>query len=463
MPPHTNTLPGKSVEPPYPSSAVGWYATIILALLYWLSILDRFIISLLVDPIKRDMEITDVQFGLLHGMAFSVTFSVLGLIAGSFADRFSRRWVIYLSVSIWSLATAACGLAQHFWQLLLARVGVGAGEAGLNPSATSMLTDLFPRDRLTTAMAVYAMGSTVGSGTAFLIGGLIVDMVSHVDVFTLPLIGEVRSWQTVFFIIGIPGALLALITFTIPEPVRRNRTRVAEKKGVWKSGIGTYRELLKFMGSRLGFFLPVYIGFGLASMLISGGGVWYPAHMSRTYGWTPAEIGVYLGVTLMVVGIVGKLVCGYCVDAIYRRGHRDAQLLWYGGCLLVAAPVSIFTMSSDNPWVFLTGVGTFMVLLSPMAACCYAAMNLVTPNELRGSGVAFYSATAGIIAVAAGPILIAWVGNTLFPGASSLGMGLATVFGISCPLAALALFLGRRNMREAVLESENQGLASGGT
>ncbi len=145
-----------SVSPafvPYPPPAVGWYATIILALLYWLSILDRFIISLLVEPIKQDMGITDVQFGMLHGLAFSVTFSLLGLIAGTFADRFSRRWVIYASVSIWSLATAACGLAQQFWQLLLARVGVGAGEAGLNPSATSMLTDLFPRDRLTSAMA----------------------------------------------------------------------------------------------------------------------------------------------------------------------------------------------------------------------------------------------------------------------------------------------------------------------
>ncbi len=452
--PSSDTAYSSPAFVPYPRPAVGWYATIILALLYWLSILDRFIISLLVDPIKRDMGITDVQFGMLHGLAFSVTFSLLGLIAGTFADRFNRRWVIFASVSIWSLATAACGLAQQFWQLLLARVGVGAGEAGLNPSATSMLTDLFPPDKLTSAMAVYAIGATVGSGTAFLVGGQIVDMVSHIDSFTVPMLGEVRSWQVVFFIIGIPGSLLALTVFTIPEPIRRNRRNIDRGKGVWKSSVKSYVELWKFMGPRKRFFLPHYFGFGLPTLMISGGGVWYPAHMTRTYGWTPGEIGIYLGITLMVVGIAGKLICGYCVDAIYRSGRRDAQLLWYGSCLLVAAPFAVFTMSSANPWIFITGVGIFMILLSPMAACCYAAMNLVTPNELRGTGVAFYSATAGIVAMSTGPILIAWTGSTFFDGPSTLGMGLATVFGISCPVAALILFYGRKAMREYVIEEE---------
>ena len=452
-----STLPSapRATPAPYPPLAVGWYATIVLALLYWLSILDRFIISLMVDPIKRDMGITDVQFGMLHGLAFSVTFCLLGLIAGTFADRYSRRWVIYVSVSVWSLATAACGLAQQFWHLLLARVGVGAGEAGLNPSATSMLTDLFPKDRLTTAMAVYAMGSTVGSGTAFFVGGIIVDLVAQVDTYTLPLIGTMRSWQTVFLIIGIPGALLALIIFTLPEPVRRNRLKKTTEGNVFSTSITAYVDLVKFLRARWRFFLPHYLGFGLASMLIGGGGVWYPAHMGRAYSWTPGEIGTALGITLMIVGIVGKLVCGYCVDLIYRRGHKDAQLLWYAWCMVIAAPAAIFTMSSDNPWVFVTGVGIFMILLSPMAACCYAAMNMVTPNELRGTNVAFYSATAGLVAIATGPIIIAWVGSTFFAGPNSLGMGLATVFGVACPLGAIALFSGRKAMREFVLDNDD--------
>src|SRR5262249_20867120 len=189
----------------HPARAVAWYATVLLAFLCWLSILDRFIISLVVDPIKRDLGISDMQFGLLHGSAFAVAFSVFGLLAGALADRFSRRWIIFAGVSVWSLATAACGMAQSYWHLLVARVGVGGGEAVLNPCATSMITDLFPRERLTSAMAVYAIGATVGSGCAYLLGGVIVDLVSRSDHFALPWIGEVRSWQAVFYLVGIPG------------------------------------------------------------------------------------------------------------------------------------------------------------------------------------------------------------------------------------------------------------------
>src|SRR5688572_16551723 len=170
-------------------------------MLYWLSVLDRFIVSLLVEPIKRDLGLTDMQFGMVYGAGFALTFAILGLVCGALADRFSRRWLIFAGVSVWSLATAALGFAQNFWQLLVARLGVGAGEAALNPCATSMITDLFPRERLTLAMALYTLGATLGGGTAFMVGGALIDLVSHSDVVTLPLIGNIRSWQAVFVIV----------------------------------------------------------------------------------------------------------------------------------------------------------------------------------------------------------------------------------------------------------------------
>ncbi len=440
---------------PYPAPAVGWYATILLAFLYWFSILDRFIISLLVDPIKRDMEISDVQFGLLHGFAFAITYALFGLVAGALADRASRRWVIFASVAIWSLATAACGMAQQFWQLLLARVGVGVGEAGLNPNATSMLADLFPRDRLTSAMAVYTIGASVGSGTAYLLGGLIVDLVSQMPSYTLPLIGEIRSWQAVFFILGIPGILLSFVIFTVPEPVRRNRRKAQEHTPFWR-GLGkAYRELLVFMKSRLRFFLCHYGGFGLASAVISGAGAWYPAHMGRTFGWGAGEIGLTLGTAIVLGGITGKLLCGYMVDTMYRRGFRDAQFRWYAACLLVATPIGVAATTSGNPWIFLAGIALFLMLLSPVAACYAAALNLVTPNELRGTGIAFFASTAGLIGMGMGPILIAAAADIFFSGPADIGLGLATVFAVGCPLAALLLALGLGAMREAVTEQES--------
>jgi MFS family permease len=434
---------------PYPARAVGWYATIMLAFLYWLSVLDRFIISLLVDPIKKDLGLTDVQFGLLHGFAFALTFAIFGLLAGRLADRLSRRWVIFAGVSIWSLSTAACGLAQNFWHLLVARVGVGAGEATLNPCATSMLTDLFPRERLTKAMAVYAMGSTVGMGTALMFGGWIVELVSHTGTMVIPIVGEVPSWQAVFFIVGIPGALLSLMIFTVPEPVRRGQR--AADSGKRQS----YRELLKFINSRRRFFICHYAGFAFASAIIAGSGGWYAVHMSRAFGWSPSRIGLALGLTIAGAGVLGKIICGTVVDSMYRRGIRDAQIRWYACCLAAATPIGIIAMTSSNPWVFVFGLGGFLMLLSPLPACASTALNLVTPNELRGAGIAFFGAVAGIIGGGSGPVLIAAAAQNIFSGDAAIGLGMALVLGVCCPLGALALALGFRSMREAMIEAES--------
>lgn len=437
----------------YPSAAIAWYATIILALLYWLSILDRFIISLLVDPIKRDMGITDLQFGMLHGIAFAITYSLFGLLAGALADRFNRRWIIFASVSIWSIATATCGVVVHFWQLLIARVGVGAGEAGLNPSATSMLTDLFPRDKLTTAMAVYTIGATVGSGTAYLFGGAIVDMVAQTPTYILPFFGELRSWQVVFLIIGIPGIFASLIVFTFPEPKRQEQKKQINHGSFWKNIYRAYANLLIYIRSQKRFFAHHYAGFAFGAAVMSGCAVWYPAHMGRTFGWSASEIGLSLGLTMVCASIVGKLLCGFGVDAMYKRGYRDGQFRWYATSLLLAAPIGIAIMNTENPWLFLGGASIFFALMSPLPACYSASLNLATPNELRGTGMAFFAGTAGLIGMASGPILIATFSDKIF---GSIGLGMAATIGICCPIAALILATGCKAMKKTVTELESK-------
>ncbi len=452
----TKQSPGASpAEIPYPPASVAWYSTVLLAVLYWLSILDRTIISLMVDPIKNDIGISDVQFGMLHGLAFAITFSLFGLAAGMLADRYNRRKIIFVAVAIWSIATAACGLAREFWQLLLARVGVGAGEAGLNPCASSMITDMFPPARLTMALAIYALGASAGSGCAFLFGGALVDMVSRADVYVLPLLGELRPWQAVFLIIGVPGVFLALLSFTMPEPVRRGRlssTAPREPPNLVK----TYRNLWQFMRSRGRFFGHHYAGFGLASLAIVGGTAWYPAHMSREFGWSGTEIGMGLGFAMIAGGVVGKISCGAVVKKLFESGHTDAPLRWYAIALLLAAPVGILAMTSDSPWVFLGGFTLFQIMLTPLNVVYIASMNLVTPNELRGAGVAFFSATIGLVAISAGAILIAVISDYVY-GGNAIGLGLATLYAICLPLASVVLFRGCSAMREAVQAAETWG------
>jgi len=447
--------PANNLAPasPYPAPAVGWYATILLAFLYWLSILDRQIISLLVDPIKKDLGITDVQYGMLNGLAFLLSFTLFGFIFGALADRADRRRLIYIGMTIWSLASAFCGLAQNFWHLVLARSGLGAGEAALSPAATSMITDLFPRERLTTAMAVYSIGATVGSGTALMVGGAIVYLVTRLGDITLPFIGHVSTWQLVFLAVSIPGILIAFSVFSIPEPARRNRSSSTEElqKQSWGSA---YANLFRFIKAKPRFFLCHYVGFTFATAALTGCASWYPVHMMRSFGWSQSRVGLTLGVMLMAAGLIGKLMTGWVVDAMYKRGRRDAQLRWYAACLLVGTPFAIIATTNSNPWVFLGGIGIFQIMATPMPACALTALNLVTPNELRGTGVTVFNTVAALLGTSLGSVLVPFLSQHVYGSESAIGAGMATLIGVACPVGAIVLAAGFNAMREAMADAE---------
>jgi MFS family permease len=208
------------------------------------------------------------------------------------------------------------------------------------------------------------------------------------------------------------------------------------------------------MGSRRRFFVCHYIAFAFAGLVVTGSGAWYPAHMGRTFGWGAGQIGLSLGLTVTAAGLVSNGISGRIVDALFRRGVRDAQLRWYAGCLVVAAPVGIIAMTATNPWIFLGGIGLFLTLISSYSACAATALNLVTPNELRGTGIAFWAATSGLIGAALGPMMIAMFAQKFFTGPSAIGHGMATLMAICFPIAAAFLALGFRATREAVQDAE---------
>lgn len=445
----TEPATDRSSEAPYPRPLIAWYGTVLLALLYWVSILDRTVISFLVDPLKSDIGITDVQFGMLHGLAFAVTFSVFGLFAGVLADRVSRKKIVFFSVAIWSLATAACGLAKNFTTLMIARVGVGFGESGLNPAANSTISDMFPKSRLTLALAVYSLGASIGAGCAFLVGGLLIDWVSQSSEFILPLIGAVKPWQAVFIIVGLPGLLLAFLSLSLPEPARRGQREGNTDVTLMQSMLRGYPKLWQFMGQNKRFFTLHYLGFGLASTGFVAGNAWYPAHMARAFGWNGADIGLSLGLSMIVGGAIGKLTCGLTTEALFKRGHYDANFLWYGVCLLLATPAGIVATTSQSPWVFLTGITLMVTLLSTLTAVWAASMNLTVPNELRGKAIAFYAASVGLISLSLGPVAIAWFSDTLY-GGNEIGLGMATLFGLAYPVAGVLLLSGRRVYSDCV-------------
>ena len=216
------TTPSANV-PPYPNSRYAWFVVVLLMFAYILSYVDRSILTLLVTPIQDDMGLSDTQISLLHGLAFAIFYTLLGFPIGWLADRKNRVGIIAVGIAFWSLMTALCGVAKNFTHLFFARMGVGVGEAALNPSAYSIITDYFPPEKLSRALSTYVMGTYLGFGIAYILGGTIVNAISSMPDFDLPVIGHIFSWQLAFFLVGIPGLFFVLLLKFIKEPVRRGR------------------------------------------------------------------------------------------------------------------------------------------------------------------------------------------------------------------------------------------------
>lgn len=428
----------------YPAPATAWATVIILSLFYLLSLLDRLVISFLVGPIRRDLGISDFEISLLQGFGFGVFYAIFGLPVGWLVDRMSRRWIVFCGVTVWTLATAACGLAHNFGTLLLGRIGVGAGETTLSPAAYSMLADSFPPHKLTTAMSVFSMGSLVGSCLAFTLGGAIVGLVTSEPNVVLPWLGTVRSWQMVFIAVGLPGLVLGLLIFLVPEPRRLNRTPAATDGG---KGRG---ELMAFLKSRADFLVWHHAGTTIVVAGVTGLMLWAPACMGRSFGWQPAKIGLWLGLTGLVAGVAGSLLHGRMADRWYGRGVKDAHLRWFAGCALVAFPVGVAGMLIDSPVAFLVSFFLLNILVGPGMVISGAALQIVTPPSLRGRVSSIYLFLLILLGIGAGPSVVGAFTDFVFRDDAKLAWSLALLCGVCFPVGAFCLWRGMPAMRRAV-------------
>ena len=206
---------------PFPRRSAAWYALFVLMVCYTLSYIDRQILAFLVEPLKHELEITDTQIGLLQGIYFAMFYTFVGLPMGWLADRYSRRNIVAAGVLFWSVMTVLSGAARSYLTLSLARMGVGLGESTTNPCAFSMISDFFPKEKLSTALSVYMMGIQLGSGLALIIGGVVVQAVMQMPPMDLPWLGTLSPWRLTFFAVGLPGLVFALLVLTFKEPARR--------------------------------------------------------------------------------------------------------------------------------------------------------------------------------------------------------------------------------------------------
>jgi MFS family permease len=435
----TNPTPAGD-SAPWPRPAVGWYAVFVLLIAYLFSFVDRIILGFLVVPIKADLGVSDAAMGLLLGIAFAIFYTLMGLPIGWLADRFSRRGIIAIGVFLWSLATAACGLASSFFQLFIARIGVGVGEAALSPSAYSMIADYFPREKLGRALGVFVSGAFFGAGLAFLVGGAALAVVINIGNVELPLVGVVKPWQLTFFIVGLPGLAVAGWMMTVQEPARR---------GLSNKPIAT-TEVFRFMRAEWRLFVTHFVGFSLLSLVIVVVLTWGPTLFVRVHGFSQPEVGLKLGLILFFLSSGGVFAGGCLADLWQRAGHTDAPLRVGILAALTSVPFAVAGNLASNADLAIALYCPMVFFGSLAIACAPIAIQLATPNQLRAQVSAMYMFSLNIISAILGPTGVGFITDYVFRDEMAVGASMALVGGVFMPLAALVLWLGRAPFRDAV-------------
>lgn len=429
----------------YPSSARAWATVAILMVAYVLSFVDRQILNLLVEPIRRDLAINDTQMSLLMGLSFALFYTVCGIPLGRVADTRSRRGLIAVGILFWSAATAACGMAKLYWQFLLCRIGVGVGEAALSPAAYSLIADSFPAERRATAISVYSMGVYLGSGLAFLVGGLVIQFASAQCDVTLPVLGEVRPWQLIFLILGVAGVFFTLLMLAIKEPVRRG---AGAGVAVPLSEVGRY-----IRANRRTVLLH---NFGFAGLAFAGYGsaAWIPTFYIRTYGWDAGQVGIVYGCIVAVFGCLGIVFGGRLADLMAKRGRSDANMRVGLYAALGALPmVVLFPLMDSAFWASMLLAPTVFCLSMPFGVAP-AAIQEIMPNSMRGQASAIYLFVITLIGLGVGPTAVALVTDFVFADDNALRYSLLIVTTLAVLMSIILLAKSLKPYRESVTRLE---------
>ena len=396
------------------------YVLIALLLASILSFVDRQILSLLVHPIEHDLHLNDTAMALLLGPAFLILHLVIGLPIGRLVDTYPRFKGLSLGMALWSLATAGAGLASNFVHLFVARIGVGFGEAFLGPTAYSVLPDAYPPHRIGRASAIYSMGVYIGAGLALVIGSQVIRLLAHVQEITLPVLGVMHSWQLVFVVIGLPGILVALWIFRLPEPPRRDPNGISASRPA-------LREVLAFIRANLRALASVTFCAAFSLAMSYGTGAWVPTFLIRSYGWSIVHAGAVYGVVVVVGGVTGVNLAGALSDALTRKGIRSARLLVMCLASVLTLPFAIAFPLAPNPYVAMALMLPAVIFSTFAPAAMPVSVQEIVPNRMRGAVAAGLILFTSVIGLGFGPVLVSLFTNFVLHSQAQLRYSLAVV------------------------------------
>ncbi len=395
-------------------------------------------LSLLVEPIKADLHISDTAVSVLSGFSFTMFYVLMGLPVARLADRGNRRNIISFAMLTWSVMTAACGFAWNYWSLLLARAFTGAGEGALSPAAQSMLADYFPKERLPLALGLFSTGIYIGGGLALLVGGAVVGAAAAAGTIVVPILGTLQPWQVTFIAVGAPGILLALVMLLVSEPPRRGAPEPSD------SAVST-RALWQQIRSNRSAYIGLFGAFSLLVMQGHGCGAWLPTFFERRFHWSTAQIGTTLGLIVLVFGTAGTLAGGWFAGRLKRNGRADALARTTQLACVALAPFAVFYALAPTPYQALALVAGMNFFAGFPFAAGYAAIQELTPNRMRARLTATFVLCVNLVGAGVGPTLVALFTDHVFANEALLPYSLALAAAVTLPLAFAFLMMFRKS------------------
>jgi MFS family permease len=414
----------------------GWIVVLVLMMAYVFSFVDRNIVILLVEVMKKDMNLSDTKVSLLLGASFALFYSILGIPLGRLADVYSRKKIIAVGIALWSIMTAVCGLAKNYGQLFLARMGVGVGEAALSPAAYSIISDYFPKEKLATAISVYSLGIYIGSALAYVGGGYLIGILSEMDNFNLPIVGEIYAWQFVFVIVGLPGLLMAALVLLIKEPERQgeNAGEVLPFKEVW--------AYLKEHGRTFFLLCAAFAFFYVAVYATSS---WIPTYLIRIHGLSEERVGIIAGVGLLLFPAIGVLSSGFIADKWTAQGVPNAKIRWSLWATLFFIPATAVYPFMPTTTSTLIALIPYGILVSATVGVAAAAIQEIMPNRMRGVASALLILAQNLVGLTLGPTGVALLTDYVFQDEMALGWSLVIMSVSSLSIATVLFYFALRS------------------
>lgn len=426
------------------------YALAVLFLGYVVNFVDRSILSLLLEPIKADLVLSDSELGMLGGLAFALFYATLGIPIAALADRTNRVRILAICMIIWSAMTALCGLAWNFVTLLLARIGVGIGEAGASPPSHSLISDYFPVETRATALSIYALGIPVGSMVGNFVGGWGADEL---------------GWRNTFFLVGLPGIVIAFFVWiTLREPPRGMSDLQASQPSP-KTPTPTIKETFTFLWQKPAF-KHIALAAGLHSFVSYGAGTWNPPFMSRVHEMSNTDIGFWLAL-VAGTGAIGTFLGGYLADKFSDKTGDRRWYFWLPGIsTLLMVPIQIYTYLYGS----IEAVIACLIILASLGAIylgpSFAMTQALATLRMRAVASAILLFTLNIIGMGLGPFLVGVWSDMIEPlvGSNAVSLQYALCIAVFGNLwATIHYFIGAKHAEHDLQETEklNAALSAG--